>query len=128
MKKLTLELHPGELAVWKTSPEGLMPSCPRGQSGFWSFTRTEQEMSIVSDPELVPEGVKARTGWKRISVAGKLDFSETGVLASIADPLAGAGISIFAVSTFDTDHILIGKDDLSRALEVLKAIGHTIQR
>jgi len=128
MKKLTLEIHPGELAVWKTSPGGPMPSCPRDQSGFWSFTRTEKEMSVVSDPKLVPEGVAAKTGWKRLSVAGELDLSMTGVLVSIAGPLAGAGISIFTVSTFDTDHVLIGKDDLSRALEVLKANGHTIQR
>jgi hypothetical protein len=63
-------------------------------------------------------------GWRAIKVAGPLDFSLTGILATLASPLAEAGISLFAVSTYDTDYVLVREVDLGRAQAVLRAAGH----
>jgi hypothetical protein len=93
-------------------------------SPFYSLTRTEDELSI-----LVPEAVKLATeksepGWSALKVAGPLDFSLTGILAGITSTLAQASISIFAISTFDTDYILVKSDQLTTAKAALTAAGH----
>lgn len=127
MKKLTLKLLPGELAVWKVLPGAQMPSFPLEKPGFWSLTRTGEETSVVSDAETVPPGSPSQAGWRCFSVIGPLDFSMTGVLASLAVPLAEAGIPVFVISTFDTDHILVRKNQVDNAIKVLKAAGHEIE-
>ncbi|UCH09553.1 MAG: ACT domain-containing protein [Fidelibacterota bacterium] len=71
-------------------------------------------------------GWKADTGWRGLRVAGPLSLDLTGVLASLTQPLAAAGVSIFAISTYHTDYLLVKDTDLSRAAEVLRAVGHTI--
>ncbi len=127
MKKLTLKLLPGELAVWKVLPGAQMPSFPLEKPGFWSLTRTGEETSIVSDYEMVPPGTPSQAGWRCFSVIGPLDFSLTGILASLASTLAEAGIPIFVISTFDTDHILVRKNQVNNAIKVLKAAGHEME-
>lgn len=72
----------------------------------------------------MPEGVRVERGWAGLKLEGPFPFSMTGVLASFLEPLARAGISIFAVSTFDTDYVLVKSDMLTRALEVIQASGH----
>jgi hypothetical protein len=89
--------------------------------GFVSITRTPDELSIVCADEAVPPEVTVEDGWKAMVVPGPIPFSETGVLARIATPLAAAGISIFAVSTYDTDYVLVKAGDLDRALETLRS-------
>jgi hypothetical protein len=96
------------------------------RDGFFSITRTGEELSVVCREVLVPEGIRAERGWRAIRVAGVLDLSQVGVLASLAVPLAGAGISLFALSTFDTDYLLVKEQDLGRAVEVLVAAGHAV--
>lgn len=64
-------------------------------------------------------------GWRALQVEGPLDFSLTGILASLATPLSGAGISIFAISTYDTDYLLVKEVHLDRARKVLEALGYT---
>ena len=91
---------------------------------FFSITRTEDEMSVVCPAVSVPEGVESEGGWQVLKVQGPLDFSLTGVLASLAAPLAEAGIPIFALSTFETDYLLVKKDQLERAMKVLAKAGH----
>lgn len=76
--------------------------------------------------EAVPEGVSHETGWRCLKVSGPLDFGLTGILASLAAPLAAAKIPIFAISTFDTDYVMVKAEHLARALEVLRAAGHRI--
>jgi hypothetical protein len=90
-------------------------------------TRTPDELSVVADEAAVPAGVRAERGWRALQVAGPLDFNLTGILASLAYPLARAGISLFAVSTFDTDYVLIKEDKLHDALAALQAAGHTLE-
>ena len=72
----------------------------------------------------VPANVKVEPKWRCLKVKGPLDFALTGILASLANPLARAGISIFAVSTFDTDYLLVKEGDLERAAEALSIAGH----
>jgi hypothetical protein len=96
------------------------------QGEFFSVTRTPAELSAVCDVGALPSGVKAEGPWLMLAVRGPLDFNMTGVLAGLATPLANAGISIFAVSTYDTDYVLVRNDDLDRAVRALREAGHTI--
>jgi hypothetical protein len=94
---------------------------------FCSITRTRGELSVVCAEECVPEGVKCERGWRCLRVAETIEFSVLGVLASLAVPLAEAGVSIFVLSTFDTDYLLIKAENLPRALEALRGAGHAVQ-
>jgi uncharacterized protein len=94
---------------------------------FWSITRTPAELSIVCEQVSVPPGLTAiERDFRALAVEGPLDFSWTGILASIASPLAKAGISLFAVSTFDTDYVLVREDRLAQALDALRGAGWEI--
>ena len=89
------------------------------------IVRTTDELSLVCAENSVPKAIQAARGWRAIKVSGPLDFSLVGILAGIAAPLAEAGISIFAVSTFDTDYVLVRAGDVSRAVATLKEAGYT---
>ena len=91
-----------------------------------AFIRTPEELSIVCDVKVVPEGVIHVHPWRVLKVHGPLDFSLVGVLASLATPLAEAGISIFTLSTYQTDLILIRENDLDCARQTLNQAGHII--
>jgi hypothetical protein len=95
-------------------------------SAFLSLTKTEDELSIVCVQSCVPDGVECNRDWRALRVVGKLDFNLTGVLSSLAAPLAEAKISVFAISTFDTDYLLLKEKDFDRAVTVLKRTGHAI--
>jgi hypothetical protein len=124
---MTLKLLPIELAVWKAPTGRPLPAIPENPPGFWSLTRTEEEISIVSDAGMVPPEAEAQAGWRCFSIAGLLDFSLTGVLASLTAPLAEAEIPIFAISTYNTDHILIRDHQVNHAIKILESAGHTIE-
>ena len=96
-------------------------------TGFVSIARTADELSVVCSSEAVPPSVRAEHGFRVLKIDGPLDFSLTGILLSVAGPLADAGISIFALSTYDTDYVLVRKNDLGNTLSVLEAAGHTIR-
>jgi hypothetical protein len=93
---------------------------------FVSVTRTSDELSVVCGEAGVPEGVQSDRGWRALRVAGTLDLSVVGILASLATALAGAEVSLFAVSTFDTDYLLVRGHDLERAVAALRAVGHSV--
>jgi len=95
-------------------------------AGFVSVTRTADELSVVCPGEAVPSSVRAEHGFRVLKIDGPLDFSLTGILAAVAGPLADAGISIFAVSTYDTDYVLVKAKDLNQAVAVLQAGGHCV--
>jgi hypothetical protein len=92
--------------------------------GFYCIAKTPDELSIVCAQELVPPDVVCETGWRVIGMQGPLDFSLTGVLAPLATILAQNGISIFAVSTFDTDYILVKQDHIEKAIASLTSAGY----
>jgi uncharacterized protein len=87
---------------------------------FLSITRTSDELSIVCDEELVPDDIQSERGWRIIKVMGPLDFSLTGILTSLTQPLSEAGISLFAISTYDTDYILVKEDSLEIVIAIYK--------
>lgn len=95
-------------------------------AGFVSITRTADELSVVCGSGSVPPSVRAEHGFRILKIDGPLDFSLTGILVAVAGPLAAAGIPIFAVSTFDTDYVLVKAGELQRAVAVLQAAGHDV--
>jgi hypothetical protein len=125
MSGLTLHVLPERLAVCRLAPDAPVPE-PPASAGFWSVTRTGEELSIVLPEDKVQAGWEAETGWRCLQVEGPLDFGLTGILASLATPLAEAGMSIFALSTYDTDYVLVKEDDLERARRALVASGHQV--
>lgn len=112
-----------ESSVCRLAPDSAAPT-PTGE--FWSVTRTATELSIVCPVGSEPSGAEVAGPWRILSVDGPLDFGLVGVLESILAPLAASQISVFTMSTFDTDHLLVMSDDLDRAVACLRAAGHTI--
>src|SRR5882757_10962834 len=95
---------------------------------FFSLTRTGDELSVVTELSRVPVGVQSQAGWRVLKVHGPFVLSEIGVLASLAAPLAEAKISLFAVSTFDTDYLLVASETRPAAIAALERAGHTMHR
>ena len=127
MKSLELCVEPGRFAVCRLASDAAVPDwCSR--EAFTSITRTADELSIVCAERLVPPDVRAHRGWSCLAVAGPLDFAEVGVLSAICNPLAAARISLFAVSTFDTDYVLVREKKLADAIETLAQAGHRVRR
>ena len=96
------------------------------KSPFFSVTRTREELSVVCPEDVVPESIPCEWGWLALRLEGTFDLSMVGILASVAVPLAEAGASIFAVSTFDTDYVLVREEQLDLAVGTLRARGHTV--
>jgi hypothetical protein len=122
---LTLSLLPEKLAICRLLPDADVPKWASG-GGLLSVTRTDDELSIVCAEAGVPEGVKSDRGWRCLKVAGPLDLALTGVLASLANPLAEAHINIFAISTYDTDYLLVKEEHLAPSIDVLIRSGHRV--
>ena len=120
---MKLQTLPWDLTVCKTvSTEGIDLS-----AGFFFIGKTDEEVSLVCRTEDTPANTLAREdGWRGFRVAGVLDFSLTGILAKLSAVLAEQGIGIFAVSTYNTDYILVKKEDLGRALAALAAAGYEV--
>lgn len=124
--KLELSILPGVLAICRLEADARIPDW--GTTGdFLSITRTPDELSLVCPQSNVPEGVRCEQGWRCLKVAGPLDFALTGILAALATPLAQAGISIFAVSTYDTDYVLVRDEELEDAVRVLRKADHSVR-
>jgi hypothetical protein len=124
--QLTLTLLPDAFAICRLDVTAAMPSWAT-TGGFFSITRTPEELSIVCVQSFVPAGIRCEKDWRCLQLPGPIPFTEVGVLASLARPLAEAGISVFAVSTFDTDYLLVKATDLPRAIDALRQHGHSIQ-
>jgi hypothetical protein len=123
---LSLSLLPETLAVCRLAPDAEVPAWAwTGEPA--SVTRTRDELSIVCRMGAVPPGVRVEGGWRCLKVAGPLDFALTGILAALTAPLAAARIPLFALSTFDTDYLLVKAADLDRAAEALRGAGHRVE-
>lgn len=125
MASLTLILLPETYAVCKLPPDAAIPPLPLS-AALVALTLTRDELSLVLPEAAVPEGALSAGGWRALRVAGALDFALTGVLAGLTQPLAAAGVSVFAISTYDTDYLLTPAANLSAALDALRAAGYTI--
>lgn len=95
--------------------------------GFCSVTRTANELSIVCESGGVPDGILSETGWRALEVQGPLAFDQVGIMYTLTEILAGRGISIFAVSTYDTDYILLKQERLQTARDALETAGHSVR-
>lgn len=121
---MKLKLLPGEFTVCQPK---LPADVPVGDD-FWFLAKTDEELSLVCRTESVPgEILKSEPGWRMLRVEGVLEFSLTGILARLSGVLADAGVPIFAVSTYNTDYILIKTTSLAAALNALRRAGYGIE-
>jgi len=124
---LTLSVLQDGFAVCRLQPNEPIPAW--SLQGFFSITRTEDEVSIVCPQAYVPLDLQDRAfegEWRCLKVSGPLDFAMTGVLSAIASPLAAANISLFAISTYETDYVLVKQQNLASAIQALSLAGHRI--
>ena len=122
---LSLQLLPETLAVCRLESNSPVPDWALCGS-FCSVTRTADELSVVCPEGAVPKGGKAERGWRLLQVEGPLDFAMTGVLARLTKPLAEAGVSVFVLSTYNTDYLLVRDRDVASAVAALRADGHRV--
>jgi len=108
--------------VCRLAPKEEVPA-ELDSSTLLSVTRTPSELSIVCRESPRLPG-KVESGWRCLVVDGTLEFDQVGILASLAQPLAAAGVSIFAISTYDTDYLLVKEEQLETALASLRASHH----
>jgi hypothetical protein len=126
MPQLRLQTLAGDFSIVRLPAGSAVPPWAAG-GPFVSITATDEELSIVCGSGTVPREAQGEHGWKALKVAGPLDFSLTGILAAIAAPLAAAEVSIFAVSTFDTDYVLVREGQLGTAVAVLREAGMEVE-
>jgi hypothetical protein len=122
---LTLEVLPDTLGVCKLDTNQVIPTWAY-QGGLFSITKTVEELSIVCSEENIPGDVLCERGWKAFKVQGTLDFGLVGILAKVTTALANAGLGIFAISTYNTDCILVKTQDFNCAVNTLRNDGHKI--
>jgi len=124
-KKLILTVLPDRFSICRLDPNEVVPVWAIAGS-FFSVTRTSEELLVVCTEATIPEGTLNERGWRCFKVHGPLEFSLTGILSSLTVPLAEAGISVFAASTYDTDYLLVKESRLEQARQVLSAAGHKV--
>jgi len=123
---LTLDLLEGKFVICRLSPSSSLPSWAF-TGPFMSITKTNDELSIITiDDNRLPKDIQCERNWKCFKLKGPFPFDMTGVLSSILNPLAKADIGILAISTFDTDYVMVKENNLQIAVDVLKQNGHTV--
>jgi hypothetical protein len=126
--RLLLDVLAVHLQVCRLNHDAPIPSwLPRTSSPLTAIVRTDDELSIVCPAAEVPADVRHEGPWRALRVAGPLDFALVGILTRLTAPLAVAGISIFAISTFDTDYLLVRARDLEAAVDTLRDAGHAVR-
>ncbi len=126
--RLPLELLPDTLAICRLAAEATVPAWAARPSGFLTISRSADELSIMTVQHAVPAGVSCERDYQAIRVRGPLSPNLVGILLSILKPLAEAGLSILAVSTYDTDYVFVKARHLPAALKALQRAGHQITR
>jgi uncharacterized protein len=128
VRRLTVDVRPGAYSVVKLPgaapvPAGLLDGAT---AGLVSVTRTADELSVVCRTESAGQAEPAEHGWRLLTVRGPMEFTLTGITAAVSGALAAAGVPLFAVSTYDTDHLLVKDADLARATSALRDAGHEV--
>jgi hypothetical protein len=127
IRRLELTLLPERFGIYRLAGDAPIPRWAT-QGPFFSVTRTGDELSVVCELSLVPVSMHSQPSWRVLKVHGPFVLSETGVLSALASPLADARLSLFAISTFDTDYVLVASETLAAAIAALEQAGHTIHR
>ncbi|MQA61411.1 MAG: ACT domain-containing protein [Actinophytocola sp.] len=136
MKRLAIDVQPGEYSVARLDPaEGVPAELFAHASGaLVSVTRTDSEVSVICPTHVwrafssagTESSGRAEEGWRLLSVRGPLEFTLTGIIAALSSELAAAGVALFSLSTYDTDHLLVKATDLARAVDALELSGHDV--
>lgn len=128
MQRLTIEVRPEEYAVARLEPHADVPAhlLAPADGALVSVTRTDAELSVVCPAPIVPDTARSERGWRVLTVRRPPAFTQAGVIAAVSSELAAAGVTLFSLSTFDTDHMLVTVTYLGRAVTALRAAGHEI--
>lgn len=128
MRRLAIDVQPGAYAVARLDAAAAVPAelVDPAVGGLVSITRTPTELSLVCPEAVVPQGSVSEGEWRLLTVRGPLAFTLTGIIAALANELAAAGVALFTMSTYETDHILVKAHDLPRAVDALRAAGHVV--
>jgi hypothetical protein len=124
--RLTLNVLKDRFGVCRLGIEEGLPEWIKN-SDFISLTWTPEELSIVCEVNCIPEDTETEKPWRCLKIKGPLDFGLTGILAGLSQVLAEAGIEIFAISTYNTDYILVREKELEHAIKVLSGAGYNFQ-
>lgn len=125
MRKLTVYVRPGDYVVLRLPSDAPAPDFGL-TDGLVSVTRTADELSVLCPAELAVPADQEESGWRLLTVRGPFEFALTGIMAALSSALAAAGVSLFALSTYDTDHLLVKNVDLARAVAALSEAGHEV--
>jgi len=123
----TLTVLRETLAIVRLAADAAPPSWATS-SEFFSVTRTSDELSVVCPADRIADSIAAERGWRALKVKGPFALSEVGVLAALTANLAASGVSLFAISTFDTDYLLVRREQLDNAVAALQSAGHRVDR
>jgi hypothetical protein len=124
-----IELLGDRLAICRSDKNKPVPGWANSPGGgLWSVTETRGEVSIIVADAQAPRDAKCERGWRLLMVKGPLDFNQVGIIAGLSGTLADAGVSIFALSTYDTDYIMVKQADLDRALTALRQAGYPVSQ
>lgn len=124
MKGLRLEVLEGTFAICRLAADAAVPGWVEGP--LLAITRTPDELSLVCSDARVPEAVRHDAGWRCLRLVGPFDLNLTGILAAVLAPLAQVEVGIFAISTYDTDYVLVRAGQLEAALLALRSAGHRV--
>jgi hypothetical protein len=128
-KLVPLEVLNDHLAICRSDKDEPLPRWAKAPPGeFFSVTRTRDELSVIIANARAPREAKCERDWRLLMVKGPLDFNLVGIIAGLSGALADAGVSIFALSSYDTDYIMVKQSDLDRALAALRRAGYPVSQ
>ena len=122
---LNIKIFPGLYTITQLPSDAPLPELNQ-EGRFMAMMRTMDELSIICEHRYAPAGIRMEAGWRLLMVNEQLEFSLVGILADLSSILADAGVSIFVVSTYNTDYILIKQEQLDIAIHVLRRAGHLL--
>jgi hypothetical protein len=125
-RSFELSLLPETFTICQLPADAVVPEWAT-QGQFFSITRSSDELSVIAETALVPERLRTKVSWRVMKVRGPFDFAEVGVLASLVVPLAAARVSVFTLSTFNTDYLLVQCIQLRDAVAALRNAAHTVR-
>ncbi len=128
MLSLTFTLGREIFSIWRLSPDQPVNWAKLTGTSWFSVTRTAEEISIVALATMDLGHGARQDGWSRLNIEGPLAFDLVGIIAGVAGILASAKISIFSVSTYDTDYFFVKENDVDSAVSALEAAGHVVKR
>jgi uncharacterized protein len=126
-RQLQLSLLKDKYGICTLPSTAPIPGWATAQS-LASITRTEKELTIVCRQKIIPSQYQSDLNWRCFKIDGSFDLNQVGVISSISSPLAAAGISIYVISTYDTDYFLIQEHNLEQTISVLSGSGHSITK